>query len=91
MIVARHYYLAGRVQGVGFRFFAYEVAQREGIQGWVRNLPDGRVEVAAEGEAESMTRFEAAIRRGPAAARVDDCEVEIETPTVRYPGFSVRG
>ncbi len=91
MIVARHYYLSGRVQGVGFRFFAYDAAQREGIQGWVRNLPDRRVEVVAEGEAESVTRFEAVLRRGPAGARVDDCEVEIEPPTGRYPGFSVRG
>ncbi len=91
MIVARHYYLAGRVQGVGFRFFVYEAALREGIHGWVRNLPDRRVEVAAEGEAESMMRFEAAIRQGPAGARVDQCEVEVEPPTGRHPGFSVRG
>ncbi len=91
MIVARHYRLTGRVQGVGFRLFAYETALREGIQGWVRNLPDGGVEIAAEGESESMRRFEAAIRRGPSGARVEDCEVEIEPATGRYPGFSVRG
>ena len=47
---ARRYLISGRVQGVGFRFFAESAAMREGLHGWVRNLPDGRVEIAAEGE-----------------------------------------
>ena len=44
MRVARRYLISGRVQGVGFRYFAKDVADREGVTGWVRNLPDGRVE-----------------------------------------------
>ena len=71
MRVARRFLLSGRVQGVGFRFFAAEAARREGLSGSVRNLDDGRVEVAAEGEAESVTRFERALRQGPSRSRVE--------------------
>jgi acylphosphatase len=50
MIVARRYVIAGRVQGVGFRYFAEAAAARAGVHGWVRNLPDGSVEAFVEGE-----------------------------------------
>jgi len=90
MIVARKLILSGRVQRVGFRWFALEAAQREGITGWVRNTDDRHVEILAEGEAEAMERFERAIRRGPVAARVDDVETEVVAPTGRFPGFTVR-
>ena len=66
MLIARHYVIAGRVQGVGFRFFVEDAAAREGVHGWVRNLPDGRVEARIEGDAEAVERVEAALRRGPA-------------------------
>jgi acylphosphatase len=88
MSVARRFVLSGRVQGVGFRWFTIERAEVEGIRGWVRNLPNGDVEVMAEGETESMERFERAIRQGPPRARVEDVETEIMTPTGRYPGFT---
>ena len=91
MVIARRYLIAGRVQGIGFRFFTYDAAEREGIQGWVRNLPDRRVEVLAEGDAEAMMRFEIAIRRGPAGARVDEVEVDVVAPVRTFLGFSVRG
>jgi acylphosphatase len=91
MIVARKFTISGRVQGVGFRWFAVEAASREGIGGWVRNLPDGRVEVVAEGDAEAVERFERLVRRGPASARVDDVETDILAPTGRLHGFSSRG
>lgn len=90
MRVARHFVVSGRVQGVGFRYFTQAVAQREGVHGWVRNLPDGRVEAAAEGEAEAIERFERALRHGPPGARVEKVDVEDEVPTGREPGFSVR-
>jgi acylphosphatase len=90
MRVARRFLISGRVQGVGFRYFAYESASREGIHGWVRNLPDGRVEASAEGEAEAVERFERAVRHGPPGARIDDVEVEDTTPAGRETGFSVR-
>jgi acylphosphatase len=89
MRVARRYIISGRVQGVGFRFFTEAAAMREGIDGWVRNLPDGRVEVAAEGDADAMDRFERAVRHGPPAARVDDIDVTENVPTGAT-GFSSR-
>jgi acylphosphatase len=79
------------VQRVGFRWFAIETAGREGVTGWVQNLPDGHVEMLAEGEAEAIERFERAVRRGPASARVDAVETDILAPTGRYHGFSSRG
>ncbi len=90
MTVARRFVVSGRVQGVGFRWFTIDRAAVEGIAGWVRNLPDGGVEVMAEGESESMTRFERAIRQGPPRARVDEVETEVLAPTGRFAGFTAR-
>ncbi len=91
MLVARRFVLSGRVQRVGFRYFAYEAAEREGITGYVRNLPDGRLEIVAEGEAGAVGRFESAIRQGPPAARVGEVETEILPAGRRHPAFSVLG
>ena len=76
MLTGRRYVVSGSVQGVGFRFFVRDAAFREGIRGWVRNREDGRVEIEAEGDAEALLRFETAVRRGPAGARVDDVSVD---------------
>lgn len=78
MRVARRVVISGRVQGVGFRWFTQDAASREGIVGWVRNLPDGRVEALLEGEDEAITRVERAIRSGPRGARVEKVYVETE-------------
>jgi acylphosphatase len=90
MLVSRRLLISGRVQGVGFRWFTIERASVEGITGWVRNLPDGEVEVVAEGDAEAMERFERALRQGPGRARVDDVTVHMLTPTGRFLSFSAR-
>jgi acylphosphatase len=90
MLVARRYVLSGRVQGVGFRWFTHDAAAREGVQGWVRNLADGSVEVFVEGEVESVQRLEAAMRRGPASARVEEVTTEEHAPTGRATGFEIR-
>jgi acylphosphatase len=90
MTIARRYRVFGRVQGVGFRWFVMEAASVEGITGWVQNVPDGTVEIVAEGEAESMERFERQVRRGPARARVDEVDTDALAPTGRYPTFSAR-
>lgn len=81
--------IGGRVQGVGFRFFTEAAALRDGISGSVRNRPDGCVEIAAEGEAEAMERFERHIRHGPPGARVESVEADEEVPAGRT-GFSIR-
>ena len=89
MLVGKRFLVAGRVQGVGFRYFARDAALREGIAGTVQNLDDGRVEVVACGEAEAMTRFEIALRRGPAGARVQDVHVEPGPPGASAPDFRI--
>lgn len=81
----------GRVQGVGFRWFTEDAAAREGVSGFVRNLPDGTVEAEAEGEAEAVRRFEWSLRQGPPAARVDAVDVTDLSPSGRVFGFRTRG
>ena len=90
MRLSRRYLVNGRVQGVGFRFFAEEAAAREGLHGWVQNLPDGRVEITAEGDAEALERFERRIRQGPRGARVEDVEIDEQAATGRNTGFHIR-
>ena len=90
MIVAKRFLISGRVQGVGFRLFVEDHAAAEGIHGYVRNLPDGRVEALIEGDDESVLRMGRALRRGPSAARVDEVIVEPAVPSGRATGFSVR-
>ena len=90
MLVASRFVISGRVQGVGFRFFVERQAAVEGVHGWVRNLPDGRVEARIEGDAESVDRVEAALRRGPAGALIESVTVDDEVPTGRPTGFSIR-
>jgi len=88
MLIARRFFVSGRVQGVGFRYFTRESGAREGLHGWVRNLMDGRVEAWAEGEADAVDRFERRIRGGPAGARVVHVEVLEERPSSRT-GFHI--
>ena len=83
--------VSGRVQGVGFRYFVSEAALRDGLTGWVRNLPDGQVEARAEGDAEALDRLERHIRRGPPAARVVEVSVTDEVPAGRGGPFVVLG
>jgi acylphosphatase len=89
MLVGKRFLVVGRVQGVGFRYFARDAARREGIVGTVQNLDDGSVEVVACGDAEAMTRFEIALRRGPAGARVEDVHVEPGPPGTSAPEFRI--
>lgn len=89
MLRARRLSVVGRVQGVGFRMFVAETARTEGLQGWVRNLPDGGVEIVAEGDAEALARFEWRVWQGPPGAHVDDVETEDVLPE-GADGFRIR-
>jgi acylphosphatase len=89
MLVGRRFVIQGRVQGVGFRYFAHSSASREGVTGTVRNLDDGRVEVMAEGDVEAIARFERSLRQGPIGARVEDVSVDREPPSGRFPDFRI--
>lgn len=84
-----HAYVSGRVQNVGFRFYVQARAEELGLDGWVKNLADGRVEVEAVGFDEELERFEALLRRGPSAARVDDVRAERRQGQPDGSGFRV--
>ncbi len=81
--------VSGRVQGVGFRFFVRDVAARHGLSGWVRNTPDGSVELEAQGCSDSLDSFTEAVQQGPPLARVVDIRISETTPT-REAGFTIR-
>lgn len=80
--------LSGRVQGVGFRWYCRDRADERGIAGWVRNLPDGRVEAVFEGAGEDVDSLVAWCRTGPPLARVRDVERTDEAP-VGESGFRI--
>ena len=89
MRVARHYVISGDVQGVGYRFFAPGVAARHQVVGYVRNLPDGRVEVHAEGTPESIEGFKHDIAAGPQFSRVEQVEEVSVEPNGQYTAFRI--
>lgn len=82
--------ISGRVQGVGFRFFARETANEFGITGYVRNLPDGSLEVVVEGEEDVLKEFLEMLRNGPRSARVTDIQVAWGSPSNGYDDFLVK-
>ncbi|NES95689.1 MAG: acylphosphatase [Desertifilum sp. SIO1I2] len=83
-IIRTHVFISGKVQGVGYRFSTVEMAQRYGVKGWVRNLPDRRVEAVFEGEPRAVESLLDWCHQGPPAAVVDAVETHSETPE----GFS---
>jgi acylphosphatase len=87
--VRAHIRVHGRVQGVYFRQTTAQEANRLGVRGWVRNLPDGDVEALIEGPPEDVDRLIAWCHHGPPAARVDDVSVSWEAATGQFTGFSV--
>jgi acylphosphatase len=84
-----HAIVSGRVQGVGFRFWVLEEAQRLGLKGWVRNLRDGGVELEAEGDEEQLQKLEQLLWKGPALARVTDVRVRYIDAEKNYPSFTI--
>jgi acylphosphatase len=68
--VCKKFWISGRVQGVYFRASAREVARRLGLDGWIRNLPDGRVEALARGSVDALATFERWLAEGPEHAKV---------------------
>ena len=89
MIIARKYLIVGEVQGVGYRFFAQRAAARHQVLGYVRNLPDGRVEALAEGKQEDVEAFRDDLATGPAFSRVENVEEINVEPTGRYALFRI--
>jgi acylphosphatase len=85
-----HLTVEGLVQGVSFRAYTVEEARRLGVRGWVRNLPDGRVELEAEGERPALEALVAWCRRGPPAARVSDVRASWSAPRGDLGPFETR-
>lgn len=82
--------VGGRVQGVGFRYFVLSVARGLGLAGYVRNLPDGDVEVVAEGERDRLDALIARLNEGPPSSNVTEVHVERAGPPDEHIGFEVR-
>ena len=89
-VIAKHVILKGLVQGVFFRAFTRDLAQSLDIKGFVKNLPDGTVEVLAEGIPAQMQRFLDGLKKGPPGARVDEMVVEDVEPQGLDGPFEIR-
>ena len=85
-----HAFYSGRVQGIGFRYTAQNIAENLGVYGWVKNLEDGRVEIVAEGEEKNLKEFLDKILKGPLGRYIKDMELSWETPTSEFNDFDVR-
>ncbi len=89
--MTRQWLVEGRVQGVGFRYFVRRQAHALGLSGWVRNLPDGRVEARAQGDPAALERLEAALGSGPPHAQVRHVEKqEISVEQAEPNPFEIR-
>jgi len=88
-MIARHFFVSGRVQGVGFRWFTMHRARALDLDGWVRNTPDGRVEVWAEGSESAVDALEAALKGGPPGAMVRSVSADAAEPRLQGRGFDV--
>jgi acylphosphatase len=86
-----HVVIEGRVQGVGFRYATCAQAEKLGLKGWVRNLPDSRVEALFEGDIADLETMLAWCQKGPALARVKNVEVSWNKAITQYSRFEVRG
>lgn len=87
---AKRYFVRGRVQGVGFRYFVEKAANSSGVSGWVRNLDDGRVEVYAVGNPEQLSDLESSLWKGPRFSEVRGVDVEEAAAEARS-GFRITG
>jgi acylphosphatase len=84
-----HIFISGRVQGVGFRYWTKRQAKKFGINGWVRNTEDGKVEVMAQGSKDSLKMFEELLTQGPFTAEVSSLETSFEDTEKKFEGFEI--
>lgn len=87
--ITRRFRISGRVQGVGYRFFAQRAARELGLSGWVRNLADGCVECHASGSVQDLEAFEVRLRKGPRLAEVSSVEVQEAAADGDSSGFHI--
>lgn len=88
---SRRWLVRGQVQGVGFRWFVMREAERLGLGGFARNLPDGSVEVVSQGPEAALDKLEAHLKRGPSHARVDAVErLQVPLEVEVHSAFEIR-
>lgn len=85
-----HLDISGRVQGVGFRDFTQRAARQLSIVGWVRNIPNGHVEIVAEGKEASIQKFQEQVKKGPLGARVDEVKTLTVDDAGKYKNFDIK-
>ena len=90
-MAAKRYLIRGQVQGVGYRYFAQGTAERLGVYGFARNLPNGDVEVHAEADDLTLQLFKHELERGPRMARVTEVHESEASSSGQYSSFSIRG
>jgi acylphosphatase len=84
-----HIIISGKVQGVGFRYFAQQSAKMLGLKGYAKNLPDGAVEVVAEGDEAALMAFVDILRQGPEQSRVEEVKINKRSHTGKYANFEI--
>ncbi|RLJ10333.1 MAG: acylphosphatase [Candidatus Aenigmatarchaeota archaeon] len=90
MNVRAHVHVSGLVQGVFFRAHTKDLAVKLGVKGWVRNLPDGRVEAIFEGEENAVREMIKFCKQGPPGAKVSDVNIKWEEPKNEFHSFEIR-
>ena len=87
--IRTHIFVSGRVQGVCFRGDTQQIARELGLTGFVKNLPDGKVEIITEGEKEKVKQIVDWVRQGPPAAQVNNIDIEWEGYKGEFKDFQV--
>jgi acylphosphatase len=88
-MIARRFFVNGMVQGVGFRYFAQRAAAKHQVKGFVRNMPDGRVETFVQGSESQVNGFRDDIATGPRFSKVDDIEEIVEDIDLAFGTFRI--
>ena len=88
-MIARTFYISGTVQGVGFRYFTQRSAARHQVTGYVRNLPDGRVEAFVQGAENVVEAFKLDLAAGPHYSQVEELEEIVSEPNRTYSTFRI--
>jgi len=88
--IRAHVFIAGRVQGVFFRSETRHEAKRHGVNGWIRNLPDGKVEAVFEGEEQDVKELIEFCKRGPPGAKITGINIVWEDYTGEFRNFEIK-